>query len=180
MRIIHQENVAMVTHHTTWLTQLHAYVDSYIAYLGEHSTVETPEITTDLHQVIQELERLRTLPAQDSDARHLAQRISDQLGHLRTLLAPPHAPVRGAQAQRARVQAGRTYLEQELRYLERVSDEAWWEQVRPLLRRLQEDLEALAHHPPAEQEHALAIDLEACRTQLAHAQQLWQQQHGPP
>jgi plasmid maintenance system antidote protein VapI len=165
----------MVTPHTTLLQQVHEYVDAYIAYLGKGTTVATPEINAELHQIIRELESLQTHPDQAAEATRLSQRIGDQLAHLRMVSEQPPSQASPSRPQQTLAQAFRDYLQQEITYLARVSGGTRREQTNLLLGDIIADLKALALHPTDEQAIRLAADLEAKREQLANLQRPWQQ-----
>jgi hypothetical protein len=168
----------MLTPHTNLVRQLHEYVDAYIAYLFERSSGATPEITTDLHQIIEELEALQKHRDQDAEAERLARRIGDQLAHLRMLTAEPaQRRILPSPPKQTLLDAFHAYFNQEIAYLARVEGAVQREHINLLLGDIIADLKALALHPTDEQALWLAADLEAKREQVKHLQRPWQQVH---
>lgn len=166
----------MITSHTNLLRQLHEYVDEYIEYLFERSSVVTPEITSDLRKIIDELEELQKRRDQRLEAEQLARRIGDQLAHLRMFTAEPsRRRTLPSQPQQTLLDAFRAYFNQEIAYLDRVEGGVQREQVNLLLADIIADLKALALHPTDEQALQLATDLEAKREQVKQLQRPWQQ-----
>ncbi len=168
----------MITPHTSLLQQLHEYVDAYIVYLFDRASGATPEVITDLHQIIDELEALQKHRDQDAEAERLAQRIGDQLAHLRMLtLEPAQRRTLPSRPKQTLLDAFHAYFNQEIAYLARVEGAAQREQINLLLGDIIADLKALALHPTDEQALWLAADLKAKREQVKKLQRPWQQVH---
>jgi hypothetical protein len=168
----------MGTSHTDFLNQLRDYVNEYVRYVVDQSTVVTPEVNDNLRRVIRELEELQKHPDQRQQTERATEGIGDQLARLRQL----HAQAGGKQVvtrpHRTLMQSFQDYIDSEVAYLASIGSNPNREQINLLLGDIIGDLKALSLHPTEEQAERLAADLEQKRAQVIRLQRPWQQARG--
>lgn len=168
----------MVTSQAKLLNQLHEYVDEYVNYLSICSDSSCDDVNADLRRIIAELEELQAHPDQKAQTDKIAQRVSDQIEHLRMLKDLSSRTRRSAPTSKPRrtlADAFKQYLAEEVDYLTRVGGSARRDQTNVLLGDIIGDLKALALHPSDEQSMMIAADLERKSAQVQKLQRPWQQ-----
>ncbi|MBA3948054.1 MAG: hypothetical protein H0X37_26335 [Herpetosiphonaceae bacterium] len=165
----------MATNTTGLLQQLHAYVDTYIAYLGHGPGAHMDQANSDMQRVIHELEDIQAHPDQAGEAERAMKRISALLDHLRFQHQQAPHPHRASVQQESLARAFRSYLDDEISYISHTGRSVWRDQTNLLLGDVIADLKALALNPTDEQAARLTQDLEQKRAELARVQRPWQQ-----
>ncbi len=164
----------MVTNPTGLLQQLHAYVDTYIAYLSHGTEAHAEQANAEMQRVIHELEHLQAHPDQAAEAEHVTQRIGTLLDQLRSQTQHAPHPHRTSVPHQSLARAFRSYLDDEITYIARSGRSVVREQANVLLGDVIADLKALSLNPTEEQAQRLTRDLEQKRAELARVQRPWQ------
>ncbi len=165
----------MVTNPTGLLQQLHAYVETYIAYLSHGTEAHAEQANAEMQRVIHELEHVQAHPDQASEAECATQRISALLDQLRSETQRVPHPHRTSVPHQSLARAFRSYLDDEITYIARSGRSVAREQANLLLGDVIADLKALSLNPTEAQAHRLTRDLEQKRAELARIQRPWQQ-----